>query len=103
MDTKTRIALEQSIAKWEANAAVARPDDAKIRGEDCPLCEAFARRSDEGPCRRCPVAMATGRAFCHGTPYTEAVAALSKWNETGGQEFRAFAHREVEFLKSLIR
>jgi hypothetical protein len=30
MDTKTRIALEQSIAKWEANAAVARPDDAQI-------------------------------------------------------------------------
>jgi hypothetical protein len=30
MDTKTRIALKQSIAKWEANAAVARPDDAKI-------------------------------------------------------------------------
>jgi hypothetical protein len=47
--------------------------------------------------------MATGRAFCHGTPYTEAADALSKWDETGGQEFRAAAHREVEFLKSLIR
>ena len=103
MDTKTRIALEQSIAKWEANAAVARPDDAKIHGKDCPLCEAFVRGTNEGLCRGCPVAMATGLALCYGTPYTEAADALSKWNETGGQEFRAFAHREVEFLKSLIR
>jgi hypothetical protein len=107
MDAKTLEALKASIEKWKRNAVAETPDDYKIGGNDCPLCEMFQSKSQgfEGSCQGCPVFSRTGRRFCSGTPYADTVRAhdgmLAGDPDTIARA-RAAALVEVAFLESLL-
>lgn len=60
MQERTRVALEGSIAKWDAIAAGTGIDQGSA---NCPLCQAHPH------CKGCPVAKAAGAGDCYGTPY----------------------------------
>lgn len=94
-------ALKASILHWEENVAAKTPDEAGVQPEDCALCQKFWRRDS---CIGCPVARRTGQSYCEGSPYLDAVDALTNWeNGTGSRKaFRKAAKAEVEFLKSLL-
>jgi hypothetical protein len=98
MDAETLKALKASIAKWERNAAAKKPEDFLVRASDCPLCDLFYERD---LCVGCPVAAATGKSACSGTPYHSAHSAWLSWQH-GGRSARSHARKEVEFLKSLL-
>lgn len=103
MDAETLTALKQSIEKWERNAVAETPGDFTTRPRDCALCWLFCKRG----CGGCPVMDATGKVYCHGTPYDEAALACAEWrNATSNTTLRdaaqAAARAEVEFLRSLL-
>ena len=99
----TQKALEHSITKkWEP--IVANDGIEPFGGPDCALCVRF---DENGDCIRrnrltygfevCPVAIATGRLSCTGTPYR-------KWDSAAykpGDKLRRLAQAELDFLKSL--
>jgi hypothetical protein len=104
MDAETLTALQGSIAKWQAIVDGTGED---LGCENCPLCAKFNRAhlqldSDDdeygdydGPvnCAGCPVAEATGRDFCDGSPY-EQYLDLTRPLDVAAQE--------LAFLKSLL-
>lgn len=103
MDAETLTALRGSIAKWQAIVDGTGIDDGC---NNCPLCQKFngevLDRYDGPPeedhegawvCRGCPVAMATNRDHCGGSPYTS-------YCVDGKTSSRALA--ELNFLKSLL-
>lgn len=103
MPEVTLTALRGSIAKWEAIVDGTGIDDGC---NNCPLCQKFNGEvlgRDDGPpeedhegawvCRGCPVAMATNRDHCGGSPYTS-------YCVDGKTSSRALA--ELNFLKSLL-
>lgn len=100
MDDKTLGALQQSIAKWEANAKHHDAGDVRISSDACPLCAIFMRKDCEG----CPVKARSGRSICEGTPYVQASVTYWSWKYGSGSRlaFQRDARAEVEFLKSLL-
>lgn len=93
-------ALKKSIEKWEKNAVAEKAEDAKTNASDCPLCDLYFRNF----CHGCPIAAATKKMCCGGTPYEHAFIEKEYWLEPGsdGTAFRAAARAEVDFLKSLL-
>ena len=102
MDAKTREALEASIQHWRDNVSADRVEDSSTGEEACALCKAFA---DDDDCQGCPVAEATGRPNCSGSPYYNAYEARCVWNTVNTpvnrDAFRAAAQEELNFLISL--
>jgi|SRR6185437_1058006 len=105
MNDRTKIALEGSIAKWQAIVAGTGTDRGVM---NCPLCQEFWKAG----CNGCPVAERTGRSFCSGTPYDaweeeewpegEPYDALNKLTDrTARKRLRAIAQAELDFLISL--
>lgn len=86
MSPEARIALENSIKKWEGIVAGIHHDNG---WRDCPLCQLFQVKAD---CQGCPVMQETGEPFCRGTPYRDYSAYPSS----------EAAQRELDFLRSLL-
>jgi len=104
MDKATEAALEASIKHWEENLNAKTPDDAEIGPNACALCTKFRCKVPVLHCKNCPVAEATGRHLCQGTPYDEAENAYYAWkNGDEGAElrWRIAARVELDFLKAL--
>lgn len=100
-------ALKASIVKWEANERAETWEDVRIKAADCPLCDlfAFCNGDDFMRCNGCPITDRSREYVnCHKTPYGDAYHAYVKWRDgTGTREaFRAAAHAETEFLRSLL-
>jgi hypothetical protein len=104
--------LEESIAKWEKNAAAKTWNEVTIGPGDCPLCVRFNtayRRQWEGvgsPCAGCPVAAKTGRPYCKDTPYERVELFRERWDMGELKDKISAAGRrvirdELEFLKGL--
>lgn len=108
MEAKTLEALNESIAKWEANAKADAPEDYLTGVGDCPLCQLFNSTATTygTACRGCPVMDSTGEDCCNGTPYDAASFLHRIWRRNGTRKARADAREaavsEVEFLKSLL-
>ena len=105
MNTETRTALMESIAKWELNARAETPEDVLTGVHECPLCRMFWKGGRE--CRGCPIEKKTGQINCHGTPYVHADARLDEWydgpeSSVAKADFHKAAREEVEFLRSLL-
>jgi hypothetical protein len=103
MDADTLTALRGSIAKWQAIVDGTGIDDGV---NNCPLCQKFngevLGRDDEPldedcegawVCRGCPVAEATNRDHCGGTPYVAYCC---------DGKTRSRAITELDFLISLL-
>ncbi len=97
MSTQTRQALLDSIEKWRRNEAVNNLEEAKIRGDDCPLCRLFVLATKT--CDGCPVYALSGYDMCEDTPYLEAHDAYYTGNISA---FRDHAKRERIFLESAL-
>lgn len=102
MDEPTLIALQGSIAKWQAIVDGTGVDDGT---ENCPLCLMFY--GDFGGCAGCPVNEHTSCSFCKATPYEDWCDlfvtdryAVPKIADTPARKQAAQA--EVDFLKSLL-
>ena len=107
MDEMWKAALERSIAKWND---IVNGDGVDRNAGNCALCKLENMlREDENDdsCARCPVAIATKKSQCDGSPWEE-------WNlhqqreHTGKWPYRVrceecgrLAEEELEFLKSL--
>lgn len=102
MDAKSLDATKASEAKWWRNAEAKTPKEYLTGSKDCPLCELFYA----GDCIGCPVFEKTGRRFCVGSPYRDAVRARWQWQESETDANRDAAHAvartEAEFIHSLL-
>lgn len=106
MNEATLIALKQSIEKWKQNAIATEPNQVAMGPKSCPLCVMY--NTDGMPreklCTGCPVFEKVGNKYCSGSPYVDAISLRSawRWGHGEGDEFRAAAQKEVEFLESLL-
>ena len=91
MNKETRIALEGSIAKWEAIVDGTGIDKGVA---NCPLCHLFSYTKD---CKGCPVAEVSGDTGCNNTPYV----AYSRAKRLSLDSITEAAQAELDFLKSL--
>jgi hypothetical protein len=88
--------------------AAETPYDAKIKGEDCALCEMFVENitGEMLMCKGCPVSERTGESNCYRTPWYMVRDALSEWKcddcEETKNEYKKLAQAELDFLKSLL-
>ena len=116
MDDAAREALDQSIAKWEANLEAAKRGDLagiKLGPGECQLCKVFYFQGDDNQtCVGCPISARTGAPGCQETPYD-----LVLWNYRSSlirshcdddhsrvvrQRLTDSVRDELNFLKSLI-
>ena len=102
MDTKTAIALEESIAHWDELSHVEHKTDVLIGPTHCALCRLFWHPN----CAGCPVSQKSGHIGCGGTPYNYAEKSADEWsndpeNDELRAKFRAAAIIERDFLISL--
>lgn len=88
MDKITLHALRGSIAKWRAIVDGSGRDEGR---SNCPLCALFWQYE----CRGCPVFQATGKEYCHETPYSTYATSVPTLRARAAQE-------EVDFLQSLL-
>ena len=94
MDKQPETALRASIKKWEDIVAGIEVDKG---ASNCALCKLYI---SDG-CAGCPVAIATGKKYCHGTPYYV-------WHEAAGPWYyvtpksRPHAEAMLAFLRSLL-
>lgn len=99
MNAETLTALQESIAHWESVASGNHED---IGPRRCALCEMFAiGKHIDNICVGCPVAEATGKKGCRGTPYRSVEDALDDYGVNSDQFIEA-AEKELAFLKSLL-
>lgn len=98
MNAATLDALRASIAHWERLAAGDRKEG--IKSDDCALCALFAKHC----CQSCPVAQATGRRYCYGSPYHKAACHYVKRDDSpkAWGKWIAAAKAELDFLKNLL-
>lgn len=112
MDTKTAVALEDSIEKWKMNLSYAEAGTLKhitMSAITCPLCSLFYRDyMEDAPCSGCPVYERSGVEYCKETPYPKALAELNackmeiyEGREVSTESLIAAVKAEVEFLESL--
>ena len=97
MAAQTLKALKGSIRKWERIVTGEGYDAGR---DNCPLCKVFLKKPR---CGGCPVAIATGKPNCEGSPYWKFVD-LDK-DESGlacSTEQRKVALAELRFLESLL-
>lgn len=95
-------ALRASVEKWRANAQVRHPSDTSISSRSCPLCTLYL----DDNCRSCPV-FEVAEPLCQNTPYVNAAGAHLYWARaphevSRGDNFRAAAQAEAEFLEELL-
>lgn len=97
-------AWKASVAHWERLASGNRIDDEGILSGDCALCDLFLEKN----CKGCPVAAATGKSGCDGSPWISIEEEFDRADEFGngydGYESPGFlkaAKKELAFLKSL--
>ena len=107
MNDETLKALQESIAKWERNARVRKPESYRLDSTDCPLCDLFWSDSSATACVGCPVGQRSGLRYCQNTPYRDAHEAWDIWrrdpeNVASARAARKAARDEVAFLKSLL-
>ena len=109
MNRKTKAALEDSIAKWDAiHKGTGKDKGAK----NCALCKRFADCFTGN--ERCPVFKLVGQDSCNGTPYVSwwdhhnknhregtALCGFGISRQKGCAQCRRHAKAELEFLKSL--
>ena len=101
MNVATRAALEKSIEKWQEIADGSGTDEGS---RNCALCGLFLAVD----CRGCPVAVATGKTLCDGSPYVRWGWAFSaaEWldgsRRADTSERKAAARAELEFLQGLF-
>ena len=116
MAPETKLALEQSIAKWQANFDAKLIEDIRYSAADCPLCVLYRG----GPhtygvyCYGCPVRMSgsddhdpwTSRQNCYNTPYEDFIACFYDIPYDEGavvpDHLRELIKEELDFLKSLL-
>ena len=101
MTPEAALALEDSIAHWEAMLKDVPSLDQKPIASECALCLLFASEWNEElteDCKGCPVFEATGKTDCSGTPYFRAYKA---WVKGEGSAWKKAAQEELDFLKSL--
>jgi hypothetical protein len=100
MDAETLAALKASIQHWQENVEAKTPAEASIKASDCALCQRFAA------CNGCPVAVATERSGCAGTPYLTAYYAFKLWeawpDDKADADWRQAAQAELDFLISIL-
>jgi hypothetical protein len=97
MDAKTLIALQGSIAKWEAIVADTGTDEGP---SNCPLCRLFHpkyRDDDDDHCAGCPISDAG-----FGCSNDEYGAFCLAEDEENHERMHGYAGKELEFLKSLL-
>jgi len=108
MDKVTLKALQESIAHWYRLSTATTIEEITSEGygrKSCPLCAIFnANYESKEDCDGCPVAEATGVAYCVGSPY--ALAEISLDWEKGGfprEEYdQSTIDAEIRFLESLL-
>lgn len=93
---ETNSALQRAIAKWMRHARAKSFDGINLAPCDCPLCAIFFANG----CKGCPIARATGKTNCRGTPYIDASRARTWGNIV---DFRFHSRREVVFLREVAR
>lgn len=95
MTPETRIALEQSIAKWKRNTELKSCGNTPIHAESCPLCNIFCTEwhSFDNACDGCPVREATGYRLCHGTPWPDCARAIVDGDDERFREASTKMHR----------
>lgn len=84
MPTKTQIraALAESQVRWAIRFAEPTPDTVPHLGPgNCALCVLFRYTGIQSAalCKKCPVALASGKPSCGNTPYAAAEDALDRW------------------------
>jgi len=115
MQRETKIALEQSIAKWQRNYEAHYIEDITFGASDCPLCVLYrtpSGNSHEISCRGCPVRLSggddvyTSRHNCCNTPYEDVIECLDDITYVEGatvpDRLRMYIKAELDFLKSLL-
>ena len=98
MTPEMREALLASIEHWKENLA-AGVFEAKIRGADCPLCNATRDEFGNVVCEKCPVMQWTGEESCEDSPWYDVDSAFSRGNAS---DFAIAAKRQIAFLESLL-
>lgn len=98
MNAKTLKALKGSIAHWERLSSGTAKSGEDVTSKSCPLCKLFLR---ENSCEGCPVAKATKKWYCVGSPW-ERVRAVELGRGLRCDEFKEAAKKELQFLKSLL-
>jgi hypothetical protein len=101
MNEETKAALLGSIKKWEDIAAGTGEDQGP---KNCSLC---LINSPNTFCKKCPVRIKVGRAFCLSTPYDLWITHINEKHQrhTGKAQCRTcryLAKKEVLFLQSLL-
>lgn len=110
MTERVSFAIMESIKKWDEIFAGTGIDDG---WENCKLCQYFISESNDADeeCRRCPVALDTGRKHCKETPYDEWTTHQNEVhfesydtleNKIYCEECREIAQRERDYLHKLL-
>lgn len=81
MNKRTLKALRGSIKKWKRIVTGYEMDQGP---DNCPLCKVFQFQDEGEICGGCPVAEATGRMACEGTPYGRFIDAAYQENQMLG-------------------
>jgi hypothetical protein len=103
MNQKTLEALQGSIMKWKDIENGTGIDDG---ASNCPLCLMF--RADN--CNNCPINNTTNNESCGNKEYHEWANHMRTYHKVSScgtwkvfcNECKELAHKEVEFLKSLL-
>ena len=110
--SKTIIALKESIGKWEGIVAGVKSDEG---AENCSLCFRFNNGSNQPRCtlngEKCPVYKVTGKPLCEGSPYEDWIESyrFSPYEDQFDEGIIACddetvmcAQLELEFLRDLL-
>ena len=102
LDADGRKRLRASIAHWKRLATGKQRAGEEANSDHCALC---ARWFDDdcvtSSTDACPVYQATGRSFCHRSPFDCASRAATR-HGLASPEFRAAAEVELAFLRDLL-
>lgn len=100
MTPTTLTALKSSIAHWKRMQADRKCGE-RPTASDCALCAKFYPEDcylgDE--CKGCPIYEKTGKRFCGGTPYYNAVPVFLNGTDA---EWKLASQAMIDFLESLL-
>lgn len=95
MKAETLKALKASIAKWRK---LENGSNLNVGPDYCPLCSLYYHKKD---CNGCPVAVATKRSRCIGTPYSGYLAVADAYGPYSERTLEVAQDMRV-FLQSLL-
>ena len=102
-DADTLTALQASIQHWKDIEAGVEDE---LGYSNCALCQRFNIIGEIPRCTGCPVYKKTGHRVCRNTPYTDWAVAIRRIvpvkRTAVTKELIDIAHKEVEFLESLL-